>query len=126
MNFSGSSATRTEVQLDLARCMLGQRSFMRALQDVFSFPAYYGDNMNAMNDCMRDLGWFPAGEIVVRLVNLAKANKRSPERLAVVLAYLRWYVAHFEQFGPPGRLRLLGDPAPPDELVKAPLPGRYT
>lgn len=36
--------------------------FMTAIADALSFPDWFGRNLDALADCVRDLSWLPAGE----------------------------------------------------------------
>ncbi|MGH3620822.1 MAG: barstar family protein [Sciscionella sp.] len=40
---------------------------MTAIADALSFPDYFGRNLDALYDCLRDLSWLPAGEHVLIL-----------------------------------------------------------
>jgi len=39
--------------------------FMTAVADALSFPDWFGHNLDALADCLRDLSWLPAGEHVL-------------------------------------------------------------
>jgi RNAse (barnase) inhibitor barstar len=39
--------------------------FMTAVAEALSFPAWFGANLDALADCLRDLSWLPAGEHVL-------------------------------------------------------------
>ena len=36
--------------------------FMTAIAAALSFPDWFGRNLDALQDCVRDLSWLPAGE----------------------------------------------------------------
>ena len=42
--------------LDGADCR-SMRSFLKQIGNVFNFPPYYGQNINALNECLNDLEW---------------------------------------------------------------------
>ena len=46
--------------------------FMRAMDMAFGFPPYFGENWDALWDCMRDMYWINDSEIVleIREINL--------------------------------------------------------
>jgi len=33
------------------------KAFLKEIGKVFRFPSYYGQNLNALNDCLNDLEW---------------------------------------------------------------------
>lgn len=43
--------------------------FMRAMDKAFGFPPYFGENWDALWDCMRDLYWIKETEIVLEIEN---------------------------------------------------------
>ncbi|ALE72778.1 hypothetical protein Ae168Ps1_1550c [Pseudonocardia sp. Ae168_Ps1] len=59
-------------------------AFGRAL----SFPAYYGHNLDALEECVRDLSWLPAGpvELVWEDGPLRAADPGTHEVVTAILA----------------------------------------
>ena len=49
--------------------------FIKALQRDLAFPAYFGGNLDALNDCLCDFSWRPAREA---------GDARAPERISLV------------------------------------------
>jgi hypothetical protein len=43
----------------------GKRELLSLLARQLSFPDYFGFNWDALDDCLRDLSWLPAGKRVV-------------------------------------------------------------
>ena len=39
--------------------------FMTAVADALSFPDWFGNNLDALSDCLSDLSWLPEGEHVL-------------------------------------------------------------
>ena len=39
--------------------------FMTAVADALSFPDWFGNNLDALHDCLTDLSWLPDGEHVL-------------------------------------------------------------
>lgn len=64
-----------------------------ALHDEFAaalqFPGYYGDNWNALWDCITDLGWMPADGYLLCLVGIEEVLPGDPEGFGVLLEILR-------------------------------------
>ena len=52
------------VQLD-SRKIQNWIALSLAFKTAFQFPSYYGDNWSALDDCMRDLGWFAGDGIAL-------------------------------------------------------------
>ncbi len=75
--------------------------FYDAVAAALSFPDWFGRNLDALHDCLRDLSWLPAGEHVLvwtapdvfehadpagfRAVADVLADSGEPGRLRVVL-----------------------------------------
>jgi hypothetical protein len=56
------------------------RSKMAALDAIgaaLSFPPWYGRNLDALEDCLRDLSWLPAGPHALIWVNPAALPERA-------------------------------------------------
>ena len=78
-------------------------SFHSTFARVFGFPAFYGRNMNAWNDCMTDLddpdsGMSevhapPNGIVLIKVVNAKNFAKRCPELFEALnknSAFVNW------------------------------------
>lgn len=42
-----------------------RRVLLTAIGRALRFPPYYGHNLDALDECLRDLSWLPAGEVVL-------------------------------------------------------------
>jgi RNAse (barnase) inhibitor barstar len=42
---------------------LDRAGTLSAFGRALSFPAYYGHNLDALEECLRDLSWLPAGPV---------------------------------------------------------------
>lgn len=51
--------------------------FLRKMQDFFEFPEYFGDNIDALDDCMRDLSWLPQENIIIEFYHLNRINNKA-------------------------------------------------
>lgn len=57
-------------------------SFLEEIGRAFSFPDYYGQNVNALNDCINDLDWIPKDNYILIINNfesLISDNKKDRE-----------------------------------------------
>lgn len=66
------------VDLSSARNVPG---FIRAMKRDLAFPAWFGDNLDALNDCLTDFSWHPAAGYVITLDGLT-ALSASPTSFA--------------------------------------------
>lgn len=78
----------------------------------FAFPSYFGQNWDALQDCLQDLSWAPTtcGYLVVydHWGDLADADPASHRTLVDVFESA---VAHWRRSGTPMAVLLLADPA---------------
>ncbi len=42
-----------------------KRALLVAIGRALRFPSYYGANLDALEECLHDLSWLPAGEVVL-------------------------------------------------------------
>jgi hypothetical protein len=72
------------------RGMEGKSGLIDALADGLAFPTWVGRNWDALDDALRDLGWWPAG-VAGRAIVLVGANRvasRSPRDWETLLDVL--------------------------------------
>jgi RNAse (barnase) inhibitor barstar len=62
-----------------------KESFLRAIAEALSFPAYFGNNWDALDECLTDLSWLPGKGYVVLLDRLEKMADAAPEVLAAAI-----------------------------------------
>ena len=55
-------------EVDLKR-VKDRRGFLKKTADALSFPAHFGMNWDAFNDCLTDMSWKPAAGYVVLFKN---------------------------------------------------------
>lgn len=58
-------------------------SFLRACADAMAFPAYFGRNWDAFEECLTDLSWAPANGYIVLYDHVAPFIRQSPKDWAV-------------------------------------------
>src|SRR5262249_31373410 len=80
----------------VARLIRGQKTTTAAgLFDQFAaalqFPPYFGENWNALEECLSDLEWLPADSYVLFIVNavrvLEKVNSEEARQFWTLLAH---------------------------------------
>lgn len=52
--------------ITLPASIRSKEKLLRMLAQQFQFPAYFGHNWDALEECLRDLSWLPAGNIEIR------------------------------------------------------------
>jgi len=57
---------------------------------ALQFPAYYGENWDAMDECLRDLSWAPAGALLLVLLDVQSVLPGSDDAMRHFLNVLRW------------------------------------
>ena len=71
--------------------------FLRAIAEAMSFPAYFGQNWDALEECLTDLSWVAgadrAGHILL-YEHVAPLIREAPADWAVALEILMAAVAH--------------------------------
>lgn len=73
-------------------------AFLHAFARALHFPAYFGQNWDAFEECLRDLSWLPPAEgRLVLYDDVAALATHQPEAWQVGLAILREAVAFWRQ-----------------------------
>ena len=80
---AGHFFVRTDVSL--AR---GKAGLIRAVARALSFPGWFGDNWDALQDAASDLSWLPAGGYVLLLDGAQGPAGASPEDWATLTEVL--------------------------------------
>lgn len=61
-----------------------KKSFLRRLARDLHFPPYFGENWDALEECLHDLSWAPAPGYVILLENWETFARRSPGEMETV------------------------------------------
>ncbi|WP_018683153.1 barstar family protein [Actinokineospora enzanensis] len=89
--------TRFEVD---GREVRDKAGMLAALADALSFPDWFGHNLDALHDCLIDLSWLPAGEIVLVWTHPEVLAEADPVAYRAIREVLTDVVEHFAA---PGR-----------------------
>lgn len=65
-----------------------QGALLTAVGRALRFPAYYEPNLDALEECLRDLSWLPAGEVVLVWTGADALRRADPRGHRVVLEIL--------------------------------------
>jgi len=61
-----------------AASVTSEDELLRELARVFRFPDYFGENWDALDECLRDLEWLPARGYLLRVHNAEALWTRLP------------------------------------------------
>jgi len=67
--------------------------FHKCIKDVLNFPDYYGENLDALNDCLGDLDFNDCVGIVIAIKNyhfFTKFHHQTAQRILDIIAYNSW------------------------------------
>jgi hypothetical protein len=89
-------------------------ALLAELADAWDFPAHFGHNWDALNDCLLDLTWIPAAGYVTVITGADALSERLPE---VVVELSRTFSFVGAMWATPGSTTVLPDRAAPVHLV---------
>lgn len=96
------------------RRIVDKTSFLRECATAMHFPAYFGANWDALEECLTDLAWAPARGYLILYDDVAYFARANPPEWAVALAILHnatlAWAAHSTPFV--GLLRRTGGTTP--------------
>ncbi len=78
-----------------------KHSFLSASAHAMHFPAYYGHNWDAFEECITDLSWLPAAGYVLLYDHAVAFAAQHPQEWATAFAILDSTVAYWQQQGRP-------------------------
>lgn len=71
-------------------------SFLRACSEAMGFPAYFGHNWDALDECITDLSWVPGRGYVVLYNAVAHFATSDRAQWTIALDLLQTAVAHWQ------------------------------
>jgi len=75
------------IRIDLAGCQ-DKAGFLGRIAAALGFPAWFGDNWDALYDCLADLSWRPGKGWVLILENVHDLRHAAPDVLDTALAIM--------------------------------------
>lgn len=85
---------RTAISLERIR---GKQALLKALARAMNFPATFGNNWDALSDCLQDLSWLPEHGHLLVLTGLADLAAAAPADLDVLLDILGAAAVYWRQ-----------------------------
>ena len=74
-----------------------KQTFLKQAGESLKFPAYYGQNWDAFNDCITDLGWCPARAYILIYDQPEIFAKAEPEQWQIALTILNYAVEYWRE-----------------------------
>lgn len=88
------------VTLDLAGCT-GKDELLRRIARSFDFPAYFGHNWDALDECLGDLAWLDAPGFVLGIENPRELREADGDDYATLVSILEGTSDHWREHGLP-------------------------
>lgn len=87
--------------------LLTHTKLLATLGRAFAFPDYYGQNYNALDECLRDLSWLPAPGYVLRVRDADSLWRQSPRVAAALVETWLLCAEHWASLDEPVPFHLL-------------------
>ncbi len=75
--------------------------FLAACAQVMQFPAYFGQNWDAFEDCLTDLDWLPAQGYVLLYTHSQRYAQADPANWDILLDIFHSAIAYWKQTSSP-------------------------
>ncbi|HEY9808321.1 MAG TPA: barstar family protein, partial [Halomicronema sp.] len=84
-----------------------KQTFLKQAGETLKFPAYYGQNWDAFNDCITDLKWCPARAYILIYDQPEIFAKAEPDQWQIALTILNSTVEYWQEKSIPMDIFLL-------------------
>ena len=100
INSAATAAGLALYQLDIGN-LRGKNGLLEALARTLEFPASFGMNWDALDECLRDLEWIKARGWVLIMANSAQFALKNRRILATAIEVLRSAAEYWSREGKP-------------------------
>jgi hypothetical protein len=97
---AAAAAGFTWLDMPLA-AVTNKQQFLALCKKQMKLPAHFGDNWDALSDCLRDFEWLNAKGYMLHLTNGDKFAKREPDEYQTALDVLAEAAAFWKSKGTP-------------------------
>ena len=80
-------AVEAAIRVRLPAHLNSKAALLKSLAEYLKFPDYFGNNWDALEECIRDRSWLPPGDVILEHADLPLAGDES--NLRIYLAVLR-------------------------------------
>lgn len=81
---AGGALQFAVLPMDLRGCESAEAA-MREIAEILQFPEWFGENLDALADCLNDLSWLPSEGYVLVLEHTSEWRTREADTFATVL-----------------------------------------
>ncbi len=86
-----------------------KRSFLKKIAEAMHFPSYYGENWDAFEECITDLGWLSASGYVLLYDHFDRFSTKKPGEWKIAFDILHSAAEHWKREGVPMYILLRGN-----------------
>ena len=81
------------------RNITSKKAFLRFMKESFDLPNYFSDNIDSLDECLRDLRWFVNDDesIKVRINQLNALKDKNEEMYNLIQESLALYKEHWDK-----------------------------
>ena len=64
--------------------VIDKSSFLKTVASALKFPSYFGMNWDALNDCLTDMSWKPAGGYIIFFANCKSISENLAAEIEII------------------------------------------